>query len=486
MAKRQDKIQRGLEHGRLSRRQFLRASIGVGTSAGAVAVLSACAPAAAPAPSTSVATVVPSATEGQAQSAPEPTPTDIVIGQGTVAMSMWVQDFGPVVNAFKVAAEDYASRSGTVKVTVQSIPYNDLQAKVIPSVAAGNEAEIMMGYNDWYVATDISRLFLPLDDFFGGRAELEKTIFPSSMDAIDTPGNKTYYLPYLAGLRGAVTTVNAGQYAEQNLEYGKFATFDEFLEAARNLTIREGDSIKRAGLSIWNAALVMLKTWIWQLGGEFYARDTGKWSLSSPEGEDILQRLQNLYQKDKVCNLDIANREYEFFLQGALSTQMEGAWTLGVAADANPELKLDSVVTPRLSDARQAIACLDHIAVLTLSKRLASDTQKQEAGIGLAKALISPDALISITDAYSGSLMSKELYSDPRIQRTRFGAASKRLAEGVWPNARFTQDRVANQAPALTELQRALTNEISIKEALANADAYLNEQEAQARERLRA
>ena len=45
-------------------------------------------------------------------------------------------------------------------------------------------------------------------------------------------------------------------------------------------------------------------------------------------------------------------------------------------------------------------------------------------------------------------------------------------------------DHVANQAPAGTELERAFRQEISIPEALANMDAYLQDQEDQARERI--
>jgi ABC-type glycerol-3-phosphate transport system substrate-binding protein len=473
----------------MSRRQFIRVAMAVGIGAGASGVLSACATAPQPAVTAKVeGTTAPAATAAPAATtAPTaaPTPTNIVVGQGNIEIAMWVQDFGPVVNAFQSAAEAYSKKSGKVKVTVQSIPYGDLQAKVIPSVAAGNEDEIIMGYTNWYIATDVSKLFLPLDEIFGGRGELEKTIFPAAMTVMDTPGNKLFYIPYLTGLRGVVTTVNVGHYNEKSIDYTKFTTYEDFVGAAKTLTIRDGDTIKRAGLSSWAAALVMLKSWIWQQGGEFFSSDSGKWNLSSPEGEAALQRIQDIYQKDKVCNLDIASREYAAFLQGVLSTQLEGAWTLGVIASSNPDMKLDSVVTPKLTGAKNATVYPDHTAVLTLSKRLTGDDQKREASIGLAKALMSPDALISILDQYSGSLMSKALYDDPRVAKTKYGAVSKRIAEGVWPNARYPHDHVADQGPALTELQRALTKEISIKAALGNADTYLNEQESQARERLK-
>lgn len=414
----------------------------------------------------------------------EPTaaPTAIVLGQGDTEISIWVQDFGPMINHFQNAAADYSKQAGNIKVSLQSSP--DLQAKTIPAVSAGNEPEIMMGYTNWYVATDISKLFLQLDDVFGGRAALEQTVFPAAMRALSTPEDKVFYLPYLTGLNGATTTVNMGAYGEKNLDYKSFTSFEEFAAAAKELTVREGDSIQRAGLSIWAHALTVIKSWIWQLGGEFYDGESGKWTLSTPEGESALQRIQDIYQKDKVCSLDIASIEYESFLKGSLVTQMLGAWTLGVAADSNPELKLDLVPTPKLLDATTDVVYPDHTAVITLSRRLAQDSTKLEATTGIAKSLMSADALISITESYSGSLMSTALYADPRIEKTKYGPVSKRISENIWPRARFPQDHVANQEPALTELQRALTKEISVKDALTNADTYLNEQETQARERI--
>jgi hypothetical protein len=80
--------------------------------------------------------------------------------------------------------------------------------------------------------------------------------------------------------------------------------------------------------------------------------------------------------------------------------------------------------------------------------------------------------------------MTKAVYDDPRIEDVKFGAISKRVATEMWPIAKFPGDHVANQGPAGTELERAMRKEISIKEALANMDAYLQEQEDQARQRI--
>ena len=80
--------------------------------------------------------------------------------------------------------------------------------------------------------------------------------------------------------------------------------------------------------------------------------------------------------------------------------------------------------------------------------------------------------------------MSKAVYDDPRIEDVKYGPISKRIATGMWPIAKYPGDHVANQGPAATELERAMRQEISITEALANMDAYLQDQEDQARQRI--
>ena len=89
-------------------------------------------------------------------------------------------------------------------------------------------------------------------------------------------------------------------------------------------------------------------------------------------------------------------------------------------------------------------------------------------------------------DFYSGVVPSKDVYNDPGIGDVKYGLVSKRVAEGMWPYARYPQDHVAQQGPASAEFDRAMRQEISYQEALSNMDAYLQEQEDQARERLAA
>jgi ABC-type glycerol-3-phosphate transport system substrate-binding protein len=418
---------------------------------------------------------------------PAPTPEPISLGEGDVSITMWVQDFGPAIEYFRKAAEAYIAREPNVKVTVQAIAYNDLLAKMLPSVAAGNEADILMGYTDWYVATDVSRLFLPLDEYMGGKAVLEKSLFPSSLTTLDLPEDKVYYVPWAAGIRAAATTVNVKLFQEAGIDYTTLATWEDLVAAGQALTVKEGGAITRAGLSPATAALSLVKTFIWQMGGEFYDHESGKWTFSTPEGEAAMQILYDLFwgpTPTSSYDLISIDNEYTSFEQGRVAADLNGAWAVGVHEATVPELDADAVPTPKLAAAVTDVVYPEHMGVATLSRRLAKDETKRNHCVAILQEMLKADALIAMTESYSGSLMSTELYADPRIDQTKYGPVSKRIAEGTWPRARFPRDHVANPQPALAEIDRGLRKDISIQEALANADKYLNDQESQARERL--
>lgn len=413
-----------------------------------------------------------------------PTVPPVSVGEGGTEITMWVQDFGPVIDSFRKSAENYIVAGNDVKVTVQPIAYPDLLAKMLPSVAAGNEADIMMGYTDWYVATDISKLFLKLDGLLGTRAELEQTLFASTMSTLDTPGDSLYYLPYLAGVRAAVTAINGSIFGKAGIDATTLATWEDLVAAGQELSVIEADKMIVAGLSPVSAELSMVKNWVWQVGGEFYNAESGVWKLSTPEGEAALQRLVDLFSGDKpTCSFDLVSLDNEFDVwnQGKIAMQQNGAWTIGVSEAA---LKADGIPTPLLSEATVDVVFPEPIAVTTLSRRLADDDAKLQHCVGIVKELYKADALIDITNQYTGLLCSKAVYEDPRIDQTKYGKVSKRLAEATWPRAKFPRDHVANQAPAGVELDRAMRGEISVQEGLTNADAYLNDQEQQARERI--
>ncbi len=414
----------------------------------------------------------------------EPTMEPVSVGEGSTEITMWVQDFGPAIDAFKIAAQSYIDAGNDVKVTVQPIAFADLLAKMLPSIAAGNEADIMMGYTDWYVATDVSKLFLNLEGLIGTQAELESSLFPATLETIDMPEGSIYYIPWLAGANGVITSYNGAVWDAAGIDPTDIANWEGLVEAGQELTVMDGDTMTLSGLSLMTPMLTLIKNWIWQMGAEFYNGETGEWSLNTEAGQMSLQKIVDATTGEfptMSYDLSTIDNEYDVWLQGKIATQQMGAWTIGTAPD---ELQANGMSLPPLTDAATDVVYPAHIGVITLSRRLADDDAKLQHCLGIAKQLISADALIDVTNSYTGLICVQDVYNDPRIEDTKFGAISKRLAETTWPRSRWPKDHIANPAPASAELDRAARGEITVSEALSLADDYLNTQEQEARERL--
>lgn len=327
-------------------------------------------------------------------------------------------------------------------------------------------------------------MFLNLEGLIGTQAELETSLFPQTLQTIDMPENSIYYIPWLAGANGVITSYNGAIWADKGIDPTTITTWDELVSAGQELTVMNGGTMSLAGLSLMTPMLTLIKNWIWQLGGDFYNGETGQWSLNTDAGQAALQKIVDAVTGNKPTmsyDLSTTDNEYDVWLQGKIATQQMGAWTIGTAPD---ELKANGMSLPKLADAVADVVYPAHIGVITLSRKLADDDAKLQHCLGIAKQLISADALIDVTNSYTGLICVQDVYNDPRINDTKFGAISKRLAETTWPRSKWPKDHIANPAPASQELDRAVRGDTSVSDALSRADDYLNTQEKDARERL--
>ncbi len=406
------------------------------------------------------------------------------IGKGPVTITIWVQDFGPMIAGIRRAAQEYAKGEPEVSISVQVVPYNDLRAKVIPAVAAGSEADIINAYNSWFVAADINRMFLPLDEYVGDREKVSRIVFPNALEATATPGGRIYYMPYLSGMNVSSTTINVDDFKKKGIDHRTLRSWEDMLSAAKELTVVKNGHMVRSGISPLGQFFNLLQAWIWQQGGEFYDRAKGEWNLSTDHGRMAIQRLSDLFWKDRVCDFALLDGTSDDFLRRRISANVAGVYQVSNLEAADPTLHLDGIMTPPLAGGHSSLFG-GEIAVMTLSKRLRHDARKRRHCVALMRAMLSADALLSMTDVYSGTMASKDLYRDSRVEKTRFGPLSQRMASQLWPKIRFTRARVSDTTDAETEIERGIRKEISLKEALANAEKYLNEKEQLAYQRQR-
>ncbi len=418
---------------------------------------------------------------------PVPTSPPVDLGEGGTEISFWIQDTAFGIESYSAAVQSYIDDGNDVKVTIQPIGFNDLLPKILPSIAAGNEGDIMQGYTNFYVGTDITRLFLRLDEYMGGRDALNAMFVPQVLDALDQPGGQVYYLPTGVGINGGAITLNKALFDEAGINYLEFATFDDVMAAAQELTVRENGAITRAGFNFNgpSASLDVFKTWIWQLGGNFYDQESGNWTFVSPEGEEALNRMFNVFNGDTAVNsFDIITTDTDDLAQGRLAMHSNGAYAVANTETLYPEFDADGLPMPPLADAVENVTYPGHGGVITLSRRLADNEDKRTHCLGIMEKVFDLETRIQRLDNYSGSIVDARVYADPRVPEFKYGEFGKWVTEATFSRARYPKDHVANQDPAAIDLTSALRNEQSIQDALQKAQDYLNEQEKEARERI--
>jgi ABC-type glycerol-3-phosphate transport system substrate-binding protein len=400
-------------------------------------------------------------------------------------INIWVQDYGPSIDKYSKAASAYIAKGNDVKFIVQPIAFSQMLPKLLPAIATKTEADIMMGYTNFYVGTDISRLFLRLDEAMGGREKVDEIFIPESLEALDLPEGSVYYMPTGGGLNGCAVTVDKKAWTDAGIDYTTIATWEDLIDAAREMTTFDsGGAMTRAGFSsagqIW-----AIDSMIWQMGGNFFDEESGKWSYSSAEGEAALQNYYDLFNGDKpVSSFDLITSETEDMVQGRLASHMQGAYSVGSIEGLYPDFDADGIAMPPLAGATVNQINPAHFGVITLSRRLADNEEKRNHCVGFLLEYFDLDSQLNQLDNYSGSVMDKRVYADPRVSDHKYGDFSKMITDATFSRVRYNHDHVANTDPAQTEFQSAIRGEKSIKDALKAADDYLNDQEQQARERI--
>jgi ABC-type glycerol-3-phosphate transport system substrate-binding protein len=461
-----------MESQKLNRRGFLRLAA---MTAGGLA-LAGCQAPPAQAPAQAPA-------EKPAEKATQPPPT-AAPAASALEVVVWYQSW-PGSDAILARVKPiYEGSHANVTLKYVGLDYGDLNSKFLPSIAAGTEGDANQLYTNWVVATDVTKVLLDVTDVVGGAAALAEKMWPAALSATAMPKGKIYYLPWLAGIRGACITVVNDHLKEAGIDYLAFKNFDDIIAAGKKLTKRDAaGKITRSGWSPESALVMLFLSYIWQLGGEFLDEAKGKWSLQTPEAKAAFQYLADMYWVHKTVDFGLWESEFDAQGRGVISICAQGAWTGSFMTDTQ-KIPSDNIVTPPLPNAKKHVLYPDHIACWGLSKRLAKEPQKLKATLDLALLLTGPEGLVDAFQDYSGVCMTKAVYQDPRISKVKFGLMSKRIAEGMWPIARFPQTYVANLGLMSDALTRALKKELAPDAALTEMEQILQKEEDASRKRV--
>jgi ABC-type glycerol-3-phosphate transport system substrate-binding protein len=245
--------------------------------------------------------------------------------------------------------------------------------------------------------------------------------------------------------------------------------------------VREGAEIKQAGLLPASHTNLIMR-WIIDQGGKFYDEKTHKWTWQTAEAERALQWLVDLYDKHAV-----AWKQNPPGVSNALGEQraamnIAGAFSLSGYATSHPEtfkLLLDQPM-PGFVPGKPPNFYEHEYSGYALTSLLKAQDVKARIGAAFFSELLSPDWLIVRANDYSGAILAKGVYSDPRFKDTTFGAVRAKLPEQVISRMIFMTMAVRPEE-AQAEINRVIAGETSLKAALTELQQQFSTKEDEAR-----
>ncbi len=443
---------------RFTRRQALRGLFAVGAGA----ALAACAPAATQAPASPGA----AATEAEAPAAAGEQVTLRVSGWGDVLGKTEMLE-GPFFGSFKEA-------NPNVTIVYEPAPWNEYWTKIQTQAASGTVYDVYamsVAYGWDYANKGISLDLQPYieaeintDDYFM-EMELSCHRYP------DMQNGDLYAFP----IRwvGANLFYNKDIFDEVGQAYpDETWTYDDMLNAAKNLTLKEGDTFKRWGMAA-PSGHEAVDSLIKANGGAVLSPDYRTCLLNEPIAIESIQWCVDSILTHAVAPTPAAAQG---FAEGTFASQVvamtiNGSYMMNDWSEA--EFNWDVAYVPLGSTGRVMYAGPDSISIY-------KGTKARDAAWALVKHWVSEEQqmIMDIFPPGSVPFLRKAAYSDAWLGRGSMPAGAKTLLDSApvgrgadfgsqWMEWRVT---IMNQ-----ELDLAYLGERSVEESVAAASTAIQQ-----------
>lgn len=349
-----------------------------------------------------------------------------------------------------------------IQVEYLDVPYDDLLQKLTTSAAGDELPDLVRADLGWVPRFADLGVLVPLSQQMDDFQELADRTYPGVL-ATNLWEGDYYGLPLDTNTRVLISNPAALETAGLTAPP---STFDEFTAMADALDGTGITLFADGGLGAWN-----LMPWIWSGGGDITDADltTSTGYLDSAANVKTLQMLVDLYQAGQASSGLVGNEgavsTSEGLPGGSYATILDGPWMTGIWADQFADFAPVYSPVPAGDGGSVSVVGGEDI-VLTASSKHQKEamefirfTQSDEFQL----ALVPTGQLTVIQD-----LGEQQITLDPKLEvfTEQLGSARNRLAI---PNASEV-DTILN-----TELVPAFEGTISVKEALQNAAAKIDE-----------
>jgi ABC-type glycerol-3-phosphate transport system substrate-binding protein len=393
-----------------------------------------------------------------------------------------VQNFQPTINIIEKAIPAFEQKNPGVKIAYAPVPFGEMATRVKAATAAGTGPDGFHTYTGFWRGTDAANFMLPLTPQLFKRAELDQLFFANVLtNAVWSRKPEIFIMPFAVGVNGSMLLWNSALTGAANVDPKRFATLDDVVAGASRLTVREGPDIKQAGLLPVSQTNLIMR-WIVDQGGKFYDEKTYKWTWQTVQAERALQWILDLYDKHAVAWRQNPPGVSNPLGEQRTATTIAGAFSISGYVTSHPEVfpKLVDQPLPAFVPGKTPNYYEHEYSGYALTSLLKPDDGKAKIGAAFYRELLSPDWLIARANEYSGAILAKGVYSDPRFKDTTFGAVRAKLPEQVISKMLFMTMAVRPEE-AQAEINKVVAGQTSIKGALSELQQQFQSKEDDAR-----
>jgi ABC-type glycerol-3-phosphate transport system substrate-binding protein len=413
---------------------------------------------------------------------PKAAPASTTTGELRGTFDFTVQNFQPTINIIEKAIPAFEQKFPGTKITYTPVAFADMATKVKAATAAGAGPDGFHTYTGFWRGTDAATFMLPLTPTLFKRAELDQLFFPNVLtNAVWSKKPEIYIMPFAVGVNGSMLLWNSALTNAAGVDPRRFTALDHIVEGGRRLTIREGADIKQAGLLAASHTNLVMR-WIMDQGGRFYDEKTYKWTWQTVEAERALQWLLDLYDKHAVSWRQNPPGVSNPLGEQRAAMHVSGAFSLSGYLTSHPEVypKLVDQPMPGFVPGKAPNYYEHEYSGYAITSLLKPDDVKARIGAAFYKELLSPDWLIARANEYSGAILAKAVYADPRFKDTTFGAVRAKLPEQIISKLVFMTMAVRPEE-AQAEINKVIAGQTGIKAALAELQQQFSVKEEEAR-----
>lgn len=351
--------------------------------------------------------------------------------ESEVTIDLWFQDWAGGKAWMEAWTPKFEEKYPTIKVNLIFLPFEELNTKIFPSIAAGNEADLMMFYDEWLLAKDASKIFGPITPQLYSRAGIGEATFESALVRVTGSDGEIYAVPFATGANAAGILIHKDLFDEAGIDPESIETWDDVKDATKKLAKYKDDgSIERSGIifTYTEAANLFLDIIVEQGAGEkLLNSETGEWNFNIPEAKNSLELLK-WFVDEKVFD-PASGDPFTSFPNKLAAMLVIGPWSLGAWGDQYPDLELDYIYMPKYPGVDKNVHTVVSWACMAVSKRL--EGEKRDAALLYIKEMLENPEFYDIPfiNGYWVGVPGSKLYIDALVKLAAEGNAPTRNAE---------------------------------------------------------